>query len=68
MISSKVANTISAHLPPKKSNSLKIKLSGAALGIAIRSRWGKTRIGDTPGEGSQSSWVSPEWGTPSGTC
>ena len=52
MISSKVGTTNSAK-PSAQNATLKFELSGAAPGNTIRSRRGKTRIGDTPDERSQ---------------
>ena len=66
MISSKVGNT--SAQPSAQNANLKIKLSGAAPGISIRSRFGETRIGETPDESSQQpSWISPDWTTSSWT-
>ena len=67
MISSKVGTTNSAK-PSAQNTTLKIELSGAAPGNTIRSRRGKTRVGDSPDERSQQpSRVSPDWSTSSRT-
>ena len=67
MISFKVGTTNSAK-PSAQNTTLKMELSGAAPGNTIRSRWGKTRVGDSPDERTQQpSWVSPDWSTSSRT-